>query len=84
MLCATSVNGYVVGGNHFVFLCLNELRQIGQAAAVEEASYARWSDVPRRDMGAASSILLRRWRLLLLHGQRIFRKEDATKAKING
>ena len=84
MLCATSVNGYVVGGNHFVFLCLNELRQIGQAAPVEEASCARWSDVPGRDMRAAYSILLRWWSLLLLHGPSKFGKEEATTAKING
>jgi len=64
------VHRHVVCGSDFVLLSLNELGQIGQAAAVEETGGARGSDIGRgRGVGIVGRFSLLGGRRLL-HGRR--------------
>lgn len=65
------VHGHVVGDNDFFLVGLNELGQIGQAAAVEETGRPRGSGIGRRGVrtaGGDGGFCLRG--LGLLHGLR--------------
>jgi hypothetical protein len=84
------MHGHVVGGNDFFLLCLNELGQIGQAAAVEETGRARGSGIGGRGVGTAGgddgfSLL---GLLLLLHGRRgavlLAGREEAARKAMRG
>jgi hypothetical protein len=80
------VHGHVVGDHDFFLVGLNELGQIGQAAAVEQTGRPRGSGIggrSERTAGGDGGFCLL-W-LLLLHGQRgarllAGRKEGARKA----